>query len=188
MTNINDSIKEFLIISGMPMTVESVAEGIGQTSFRTQRGLDELEMGGIVEKILPKNANSSNRVYYSITCEKEVAIKKTENDKYVSNEQTSTQNIVNVKDRYTDLEEKVKRIDDNVNSIYVNIISIMSVFVAIFSLITVNANMVFDLSKEDVCNVIWGIILMNIFVVICILVLLFGIRKIIIKPMHDSNI
>ena len=50
---------------------------------------------------------------------------------------------------YHDLYTRVEDISQNVNALYVNIISLMSVFVAIFALITVNANIAFELTTEN---------------------------------------
>ena len=66
---------------------------------------------------------------------------------------------------------------------YQNIISIISVFVAIFALITVNANITFELTKQNMCDVFWGIIVVNVFVVICIMILLVATRIFIINPL-----
>lgn len=90
---------------------------------------------------------------------------------------------VDAKDIYEELKLQYDVVNANVNGIYVNIISMMSIFVAIFSLITVNANIVFKLTTENMPDVFWGIIKINGFVVICIIVLLIGVRKIIIDPM-----
>lgn len=88
---------------------------------------------------------------------------------------------------YHDLYTRVEDISQNVNALYVNIISLMSVFVAIFALITVNANIAFELTTENMADVFWGIIKINIFVILCILVLLWGTRKILIEPLLNNK-
>lgn len=90
---------------------------------------------------------------------------------------------VNAKDAYDDLAEKYDEVSKNVNGLYANIISIISVFVAIFALITVNANITFELTKQNMCDVFWGIIVVNVFVVICIMILLVATRIFIINPL-----
>lgn len=90
---------------------------------------------------------------------------------------------VKAKGDYEELAEKVDKVDKNVNSLYANIVSLMSIFVAIFALITVNANIAFSLSAENMTDIFGGIIIINVFVVICIIALLFGVRFIIINPL-----
>lgn len=85
------------------------------------------------------------------------------------------------------MEEKYDEVSKNVNGLYANIISIISVFVAIFALITVNANITFKLTQENVYDVFWGIIEVNIFVVICIVILLVVTRVLIINPLLGKN-
>lgn len=113
---------------------------------------------------------------------------------YAINKATTVQDVGNMhieiakesikaKDEYEELNEKYEKVNLNVNGIYVNIISMMSIFVAIFSLITVNANIVFELTTQNMPDVFWGIIKINVFVVVCILILLVGVRLIIINPM-----
>lgn len=94
---------------------------------------------------------------------------------------------VEVKDTYEELEKKYEKINKNVNGIYANIISIISIFVAIFALITVNANIAFKLTEENMANVFKSIITINIFVVICIIVLLLIVRFVIIEPLLNGT-
>lgn len=60
-------------------------------------------------------------------------------------------------------------------------------FVAIFALITVNANITFELTQQNMCNVFWGIIVVNVFVVICIVILLGATRILIINPLLGKS-
>ena len=62
-------------------------------------------------------------------------------------------------------------------------ISIISVFVAIFALITVNANISFKLTTYNMNEVFWGIIVVNIFVMLCIIALLLAVRLLIINKL-----
>ncbi len=94
---------------------------------------------------------------------------------------------VEVKDTYEELEKKYEKINKSVNGIYANIISIISIFVGIFALITVNANIVFKLTEENMENVFIGIIAINIFVVICIIALLLMVRFVIIEPLLNGT-
>ncbi|MDE7177075.1 MAG: hypothetical protein K2O59_04605 [Lachnospiraceae bacterium] len=189
----NKQILEYLGECVSPMTVESISNKFNCSKQEMQRALDELMVGEKVKKITPENSNTG-RVYYTVRGEK-TAISDENEKTNLDNGETREkavvdQAIVNAKDyyeeltdNYKDLTVKIEGIDKNVNGIYVNIISMMAIFVAIFALITVNANIVFTLTEENAKNVFDGIIAINIFVVICILVLLIGVRLFIINPL-----
>lgn len=181
----NEELLEYLEKSICPMTVVSLASEFNSSKYTIERALDELITGGKVVKITPHNPNS-NRTYYT-SSKKMAEMKVKEDEKREDNNSNVTkeidQVIVNAKDNYDDLTEKIEQIDKNVNSIYVNIISMMAIFVAIFALITVNANIVFSLTEENASAVFEGIVTINIVVVICIIALLSGVRFIIINPL-----
>lgn len=186
----NKQILQYLGECVSPMTMESISDKFLRPKQEVQRALDELMAGEKVKKITPENSNTG-RVYYTVRGEK-TAISDENEKTNLDNEETRVkavvdQVIVNAKDYYEDLTVKIEGIDKYVNGIYVNIISMMAIFVAIFALITVNANIVFTLTEENAKNVFYGIIAMNIFVVICIIVLLFGVKFIIIKPLLDKK-
>lgn len=176
---LNDRIIDFLENSPSPMTLESISDEFLITQSRAKRSLDELRAGGKIIEYIPQNKNSG-RKYYTVKVEKIGNIAET-----VANdiEKAVVQETVNVRDDYKDLSEKIEIIDKNVNGIYANIISIMSIFVAIFALITVNANIAFELTQQNLYDVFWGIVKINVFVVICITVLLLAVRIIIINPL-----
>ncbi len=198
--NINDRILEYLDFTQSPMTLDSISEYFNLSRNRAERALDELIMGGLVLKIFPQNSNIDKRAYYTnAKCKiKEIAIdenKGEEADKHTESNMDMhieiAQEVINAKDNYTDLKGKIDHIDKNVNGLYANIISIISVFVAIFALITVNANIAFTLTEQNMDGVFTGIVVINLFVVICILILLIGVKLIIINPLirkkHDTK-
>lgn len=79
------------------------------------------------------------------------------------------------------LKKRSSEIEYKINNIYLNLISLMSIFVAIFSLIVTNANITFKLTQENMSEVFEGIIITNLFIVLCIIILLIGIRVLIIN-------
>lgn len=192
---INDDIVDFLSRSSSPMMLESIADALFVPQERAKRALDELTFGKKVVVYSPDN-KINGRKYYTVPTKKiDFEDKKTVNESEKDSVQDSANGVVravvqetiNVRDDYKDLSEKIETIDKNVNGIYANIISIMSIFVGIFALITVNANIAFELTQENMCEVFCGIIVMNIFVVICIITLLIGIRVILINPMLEKK-
>lgn len=119
---------------------------------------------------------SSGRMYYMLN-------RKTTYEDLSNIHVEIAKDTIDAKDSYEDLIHEMALISENVNGIYANIISIISVFVAIFALITVNANIAFELTKDNMCDVFWGIIAVNIIVVVCIIALLVATRLIIVNPL-----
>ncbi|WP_216697311.1 hypothetical protein [Anaerostipes faecalis] len=91
-----------------------------------------------------------------------------------------------------DLKMQQDIVKDQVNSavmdikkLYADLIGIVSIFVAIFALITVNANIAFKLTTTNMNKIFLGIIVMNVFVVACIIALLYAVRKLIIDKLTE---
>ena len=101
--------------------------------------------------------------------------------------ESTAKDTIDARDSYEDLSNDMAKMKENVNGLYANLISIIAVFVAIFALITVNANIAFELTKENMCDVFRGIIAVNIFVVVCIIALLIATRLIIINPIINGK-
>lgn len=95
--------------------------------------------------------------------------------------------VINAKATNEILEKKVEQVRGEMKSLYANIISLMGIFVSIFALIVVNANITFSLTSENMREVFWGIIVMNVVVVVCILALLIGIRFILVGKLLKKN-
>ena len=127
------------------------------------------------EEKVAKIYSSSGRIYYLLN--KQATIRD------VSNMHIEiAKDTIEAKDSYEGLSNEIASMRENVNGLYANLISIISVFVAIFALITVNANIAFELTKENMRDVFWGIIVSNLFVIVCIITLLIATKLIIIDP------
>ena len=160
-----------------PMSTRQISEELNITSAFCLHNIEKLVEKNQISKL---QASNSGKAYYLVN--KEATIGDLSNMHIEVAKET-----VNAKDNYEDLEEKLAKVDRNVNGIYANIISIMSIFVCIFALITVNANIAFKLTQENMNNIFCGIITMNIFVVLCIVVLLISIRILIINPLVKKS-
>ncbi|WP_448861675.1 winged helix-turn-helix transcriptional regulator [Dorea sp.] len=171
MNNMTEQIENLLKESG-PLTQKQIAEALNITAGSCVIGVKKLIEEGKVTQV----SSHSKRMYYFIN--KEATYKDVSN---MHNE--IAKETVNAKDTYEDLKEKYDEVNKNVNGLYANIISIIAVFVAIFALITVNANITFNLTTQNMCDVFWGIVKINIFVVICIIAMLGATRIIIINPL-----
>lgn len=83
------------------------------------------------------------------------------------------------------VKEKVDSAVKDIKKLYADLIGIVSIFVAIFALITVNANIAFKLTTTNMNEIFFGIIIMNVFVVVCIIALLYAVRKLIIDKLTE---
>lgn len=86
-----------------------------------------------------------------------------------------------------EVKEQVESAIKDIRKLYADLIGIVSIFVAIFALITVNANIAFKLTTTNMNEIFFGIIFMNVFVVICIVILLIAVRKLIIDKLTDTK-
>lgn len=75
----------------------------------------------------------------------------------------------------------------DIRKLYADLIGIISIFVAIFALITVNANISFKLTTYNMNEIFKGIIIINLVVVVCIVVLLGAVRLLIINNLTKTN-
>lgn len=83
------------------------------------------------------------------------------------------------------VEKQVKSAVMDIKKLYADLIGIVSIFVAIFALITVNANIAFKLTTANMNEIFCGVIVMNVFVVLCIIALLGAVRKLIIDKLTE---
>lgn len=170
--NMLEEIEELLNESG-PLTQKQIADTLNISVASCRINLQKLVDEGKVTQLSSQN---NRRLYYFIN--------KAATYKDVANMHSEiAKETVNAKDTYEDLKEKYDEVNKNVNGLYANIISIIAVFVAIFALITVNANITFKLTTENMYDVFWGIVKINVFVVICIIAMLGATRILIINPL-----
>lgn len=171
--NLFDTIK-------CPLTLTTISNSLNYSHASTIRTLQELIKAGKVKELTPEN-NSAEKYYMptdplflstSSPNHESVTLKNIE------------QKLVNTLSKYNELSKEIENSQKQLKSIYANIISIMSIFVSIFALITVNGNIVFSITQENLTNYISGIILVNIFVIICIISLLLAIKFLIINGLN----
>lgn len=95
---------------------------------------------------------------------------------------TFGQIIINSKEIATRLKSEMEKLQKNINHFYINIITIMGVFVAMFSLITVNIKEISAVAKNPNLSAVGTCLIIDISVVIIIGAMLYLIKKIIISP------
>jgi len=168
---LEDEILQFLQNVEEPKSLIEISQSCDFDKESTSGALNKLIDEGKVFTI-----RTTRNVYYAIE-------RKATWDNVANMYNEISQKTIVARDNYNELNERIENIGNNVNGIYANIISIMAVFVAVFALITVNANITFKLTQNNMCHVFWGIVVINIVVVICIIALLLGVRIIIINPL-----
>lgn len=160
-------ILDLLIKENQPLTMEEIRDKVKIYSMQAiSRALRELQGSDLIKSI--RGRDVTYYLYYN--SEKNKDIPKVEN--LINDE------IVKIKDLFSELQKQINKADSKINNIYASIITIMGVFVAIFSLISVNARVVFDLTQNNIYDVIWSVFAVNVVTVVSIIILLIGVHLI----------
>lgn len=170
-----DDICQFLVEQKRPIAFRDIAEYGNLSQVSTANILQKLESEHKVSK-----TKTDRSMYYMANISMEA--------EDLDNLHTIIQlDTVQAKDDYEIIAEKMEKVEKNVNLLYANIISIIAIFVAIFSLITVNANIAFKVTEENLNGVFQGIIFLNAFVVVCIVILIMAVRIVLINPLIEKK-
>lgn len=95
--------------------------------------------------------------------------------------------IYRAEDDTENVRDQIKGLEDDVNKIYSNFISLMSIFVAVFSLVLVNANIVFKITEQNIENFTRSVVIVNLSVCVCITIFVVLIRLIVLKPINRKK-
>lgn len=186
----NQILLDYLEKAPSPLTIGTISRDLGRTKTTTQIAIDEIMQSGKIKEIVP-DGNSGEKYYVIRNINFTKCIGEEEKDESMKNDEPVIndieQKLVNALDKYDNLTKQIDNSQEQLKSIYANIISLMSIFVSIFALITINSNIIFKITQENLDNVFWGIIRVNIFVVCCILALLIGVRYIILGCLSKSK-
>lgn len=159
-----------------PLSRREIAEELDISENRAQRHLINLLNKGIITRI----GGSS----YSMWCLTDntggITVNEVSNLKTILNE-----NVANAKGASEKLEEKMNEIENKLNKVYFDLVAIMGIFVAAFSLIVSNAERAYDIvqSEINIKEIIEGIIVSNVSTIVVVATLLwlmkhfFGIKK-----------
>ena len=79
--------------------------------------------------------------------------------------------------------EKIEDIRGELKKIYVNLITLMSIFIAVFSLVIVNSNIIFKITEKNINKFIFQIICVNLSVCLSMIIFILLIRLIVINPL-----
>lgn len=151
---------------------------------------------GMFSQIMQKNAPKTNEKvkmsfeklydHVMLECDRNLYIYKIKDEISEKQNELSKQqkSILEKQDEVTD---QVASTIKDIRKLYADLIGIISIFVAIFALITVNANISFKLTTYNMNEIFKGIIIINLVVVVCIVVLLGAVRLLIINNLTKTN-
>ena len=176
MQSLEDKIVEYLKEKREPISLSELSESFNYTRTSVARQIRLLQEKGIVDRV--------GNERYSMWCLSEdnggITLGEMANLKSIFND-----NIADSKGASEELENKISEVEDKINQIYLHIISIMGIFVTVFSLVISNAQRIYDASQcnYNICDFIKGILVSNISTVVVIFFLLlfiklfFGVKK-----------
>ena len=176
MQSLEDKIVEYLKEKREPISLSELSESLNYTRASVARQIRLLQEKGIVDRV--------GNERYSMWCLSEdnggITLGEMANLKSIFND-----NIADSKGASEELENKISEVEDKINQIYLHIISIMGIFVTVFSLVISNAQRIYDASQcnYNICDLIKGILVSNISTVVVILFLMlfiklfFGVKK-----------
>ena len=165
-----ERILEYIKDNG-PVSGKEISEYVDVSMASISRAIQKLIDEGKISKV-----GGTRRVFYVVP--DGITYAEMQDLKQILSKETAK-----AKDSRLDIEDRVKELTKSVNGFYANIISLMSVFVAIFALITVNANIAVSFLKDNIWDGVAAVATINGIVVFCIIVMLVFVRIIIISPL-----
>lgn len=94
--------------------------------------------------------------------------------------------LAHMRDYFEETEENAKIAQKGIKGIYAEVISLMGIFVSVFSLIVINANIMTSLIDKDVCDIVGSCIIINGCTLVVITTLMLLIHLIIVKPLNEK--
>lgn len=175
--DIESSIKEYMEKCNDAKTSTEVSNDFDITKYEAKTILEKMSNAenSIIEKY--KTEVNTYYIYKSGITAGELDTMKTNLIKY----------SVTAKEELEKLYIKSNTIEQHINSMYVNIFSGVSIFVAILSLILFNANITYQISLNNMTDALKSIVIINISVVVCIVLLLLAVRIIILNMFKNKK-
>ena len=95
--------------------------------------------------------------------------------------------VADSKSKYDDLEDQAKKTNVQLSKIYINIIAILGVFVAIFSILVVNINFINNFQMQSWSSLFKMLGVINLSLVITLGALLFLIHLFVVRPLKKRD-
>lgn len=178
MLNVEESVFNILESNPDPLNLSEISQKLGISLSTTNHCIRNLLQNNKITEVGSKTDDSNHkRRYYTVL----KRVQTTWGD--LEQMLLSIANTkVGSKELYIELKENVEVIEENVNKLYINIIAILGVFVAIFSIITVNTSVLVNAVTISNVDLLKKLGIVNGSLVITITALLLLIRFLIIIP------
>lgn len=170
-------VLQAIIMYNRPVTVHEIANELAISLHRGNYIFSRLiDKGNLIALSSSKGRNK----YYVASNSKE-AIDKALSQKYVDL-------IEPLEKKYEEIKLEQAKLNDQLNSVYVQILTLMGIFVAIFALIIINVSSIGEFAKNiaDPMEMLKTLIILNVPLVIS-LIALTGLIKWVIKPPKKKN-
>lgn len=187
MSDISKDILDLLESSGKPLSLSEIASDLfysrSNLFITLKKMVDEKQIQSYTAKTAKGNIN-----YYAKTgAVNEASTKNIEilidelNQKYVNLDS-------DLQSKSEILDKRIEEVENNTKNIYLNIISIMAVFIAIFTLVISNVEVLkeYITTNDTICDVVMKMAVINIPLVIVIFFVLLMIRCLILKPLKAA--
>ena len=190
MLDIENEIIKCMEVYDRPITANDIAQELNIHRNTAFYRLDKMVEKGMVTVLSgsPNMPDSTKKIkYYTLSKSDEEIVKDKEFLKLYQTVNDIKNEIYEQKDKIAEEKEeifkKIKTTEDDVKNIYANIISIMSIFVAIFSLIIINTTAIYNgvLKVDSVCEIFKRLLILNIPLVVSIIVLLLAVKLILLR-------
>lgn len=165
MEKIEDFIREKLAV-----TYEELIQNIALSKDEMDKSLKDLTKNKV---ILTEERN--NNIYYILNDGQTV-------DEFEHSYRTFGKIMINMKEINKSLETKTENLNKDINHFYINIITIMGIFVAVFSLIFTNMKEIPIVAADPTLSAIGTCLIIDISVIIIIAAMLILIKRVIISP------
>lgn len=179
---IEDQILELLKTTTTPLSESEISAKLEIKATEAVQTIKKLEQDKLIIEVGSniKDENRKRRYYIAVT--KAVT---THADLVTMNTTIATYSA-DSKDLFAELSEKVSRAEEQFSKIYINIISILGVFVAIFSLIIVNTSVISNFHAKCQGDLLVTLGAVNLSLIIALTCLLLLINLFVVRPLKNK--
>ncbi len=187
-----EKLCEFLKNQSMPPTLQEICNNYGDLKeVEVRKFLSELEDEN---KIARYHGECGDTYFYVLG--QGMAVEKQDNlETYLNLNKAQLRDMISIATKQAEIATKQAEIATKQaeqalevsKSIYAEIIGIMSLFVAVFSLITINASIIPAVIGKATCEIIVICITVNISTIVSIIALVLAVRFWLIKPLQKSG-
>ncbi len=169
---------DFLKNQSMPLTLQEICNNYGDLKeVEVRKFLSELED----EKEVARYHGECGDTYFYVLRQGMVVEKQDNLETYLNLNKAQLRDMISVATKHAEKAMEATK------GIYAEIIGIMSLFVAVFSLITINASIIPAIIGKATCEIIVICITVNISTIVSIIALVLAVRFWLIKPLQKSG-